>query len=312
MSWAADSNAFDYRGAYRVQSWRRSLPSRLSGQWIFPEPGQPSQMTVNAQLMAHPHWFGDATIKLRAAAITGREGAFSEPDILYKSSNFVPADSTARMTTNIVDVRKAAANWRRRVPLMRQLLGERTFDEVATLIGDVERVAADEYMFHEAGHCLGYSTAQKYRDGYFRIGGTTRWPLIYAEELRADLLAFHFAAAALPPQQATALLLYNVLLRVSADIEASPVSPRPYGFIPSLLLAILGERDWLFVVPDGPRLRFASLNATNVAAVMTACGERAISDLVVPERDVTEPVDVAIHTARWLKVYFEKGLITLN
>ena len=103
-----------------------------------------------------------------------------------------------------------------------------------------------------------------------------------------------------------------MLLRVSADIEASPVSPRPYGFIPSLLLAILGERDWLFVVPDGPRLRFASLNATNVAAVMTACGERAISDLVVPERDVTEPVDVAIHTARWLKVYFEKGLITLN
>jgi hypothetical protein len=216
------------------------------------------------------------------------------------------------MPTNIVDVRKAAANWRRRLPLMRRLVGEGAFSTVNEIIGSIERTAADEYMFHEAGHCLGYSTDRKYHDGYFRLGGATHWPLIYVEELRADLLAFGLAADALAPEQAAAMMLYNLLLRVTADVEAGPESPRPYGSIPSILLGMLKDSGWLTIAPANPRIRIASLDPRDIIMVMSWCGREIISNLVIPEQGMDDPVDVAIHTAKWLKSRLRKGLVALN
>jgi len=308
MTEVTDTELFHFLGDYRVQSWRKSQPSSLSGRWVSTQPDQPTEATVNAQLMAHPHWGGDTRVALRAAIVTGRRGAFAEPDILYKCSNFLPATSSPAMTTNIVDVRKATANWRRRLPLMRRLLGEDAFGAVDEIIGDIERIVVDEYMFHEAGHCLGYSTDQKYRDGYFRLGGATRWPLIYVEELRADLLAFGLAADALATERAAAMMLYNLLLRVAADVEAGPEAPRPYGFIPSILVSMLEDCGWLTIAPASPRIRMASLDTRDISTVMSWCGAEIISNLVILEQSMCNPIDVAIHTAIWLNSRLRKGL----
>ena len=291
--------AFALSGDYRVQSWMRSTPSHLAGRWIVPGSDDPSETKINAQLRAHAWWRGEALVALRSAAIDERTGAFREPDILYKRSHFKANLGSPAMTTNIVDVRKAAANWRRRIPLMIDLVGETAFREIEALIGDIEHTAADEYVFHEAGHCLGYPTERKYNDGYFRLGGATRWQLIYLEELRADLLAFGLAADALSPQRAAALVLYNLLLRVGADTEARADRSRPYGPIPRLLVSLLQDSGWISGASTGA-LHFASLRPGDIVAAMVACSDRAIAELLMPEEGIQVPLDAALLAARWL------------
>lgn len=291
---------FTLEGDYRVQSSRRPVKSRLVGQWIMPSSGRPSEAKVNAQLARHPFWRGRARVALRAAAIWQRSGAFTEPDILYKETHFVPARGTRPMGTNIVDVRKAADNWRRRQSLFVRMVGDDTFQQIEALIDDVERVAADEYFYHEAGHCLGYPTNEKYADGYFQIGGSTRWALVYAEELRADLLAFGLAAASMQARKAAALLIYNLLLRLGAEAEAKHTATMPYGPIPHLLVGLLQEGGWLEIVDSSQPLRFASLKPTDLVRAMADCADRTIAGWVEPEAHVSSRVDAAIVAARWL------------
>ena len=172
------------------------------------------------------------------------------------------------MDTNIVDVDKAARNWRIRRPYLHALLGREAADQVQTRIGSIRSVAAAEYMMHEAGHCLGIPTEEKYRAGYFRLGGKTIWPLVHLEELRADLLSFGFAAEALKPDAAAGLFLYNVFLRLGVDLEgrATRCIP-PYGPIPGLLFVLLHDAGAL--APGSDR---ACRSCTTIPSTTGRCG----------------------------------------
>lgn len=297
------TETFSLSGNYRVQSVARGVPSRLEGRWIEPGPGDADGALVNRRLSSHPLWTGGESVILRPALASRREGAFGDqPDILYKLSNFEPAPGSAEMTTNIVDVAKAARNWRSRRRYVQALLGRSTAERVEERIGAIETVAANEYFMHEAGHCLGYATKRKYEDGYFRQGDRLLWPLVHLEESRADLMAFGIAADALSRERAVAIFLYNVFLRLGVHVEAkADGGAAPYGPIPHLLFALLEELGWIEVDGGEGVFRLGSLRATDVLQVMRMCAGHAASSLVEPELSCDSPVDAALVAARYFR-----------
>jgi hypothetical protein len=149
---------------------------------------------------------------------------------------------------------------------------------------------------HEAGHCVAYDTATKYRDGYFRIHGKTAWPLVYVEELRADLLSFGFAARHLPRDVAVAICLYNLTLRFSSHLEGVDKSGyHPYGAIPFMLWRLLCAAG--FVHPaeraDSDRvLVLPSLEPAAIIQVMHTLSKVARKELVEPPS--CRPTDSAL------------------
>jgi hypothetical protein len=252
-------------------------------------------------------------VQLMAAAIDFRDGVFARwPDILYKADLFTPEPGSTDMAANIVDVRKARAGWLARRPLLEKMLGPANAGRIDQYLTDIEAVASDEYMVHEAGHALGRSTDEKQRAGYFKLGGKSVWPLIYMEELRADLLSFGFAADLLPPDRAAAVFLYNVFLRFGVHFEALArgAAAAPYGSIPFVLFRLLRGLGWLDACVAPPMLlRLTSLDPQEVVGVMRRCSEHARIELLQPEFEVRSLVDLAIHVAGYQRAAVEDSVV---
>lgn len=299
---------FSFTGRYRVQSRRETAPSALAGAW-YASPGLLDDYVVNDALRAHPQWQGTATVQLRPALVTARSGKLaSEPDILYKRELFTPDPSTPSMTTDIVDVPKAQAQWAARMHHVQALFPSDTFAALAP--GDLERVIANEYYVHEAGHLLGYDVRAKVADGYFASTGRTAWPLVYLEELRADLQGFGFAAALLHPDRAAQILLYNLALRFGVHREGiTTTGVAPYGMVPFLTFSVLRELGALVVTEVAGRavFRLASLDTLDLVRVMLACAAHARTRLTAPELATADPLERALGAGRYVRERLSDG-----
>jgi len=299
---------FHLEGTYRVQSRRVGRPSRLVGRWgIGNPPHELDEHAINVRLAHDPAWRGARAVELRPAFIEQRAGEFErEPDILYKVSQFAPADGRSPMPANIVDVLKAVSNWSRRLPVLRALIGAEATEEIQSILRRrLERVVVNEYIVHEAGHAIGYDTESKYADGYFRVAGRTVWPLIYVEELRADLFSFAFAKEMLDEQEAAAVFVYNVFLRLGVHAEGiAQCRTEPYGSIPTMLYSLLRELGWLSSGRKwgAPPLRVGPLAPASLIELMSACAARARTELLSPEIAAgSSATDAALVAARFYR-----------
>lgn len=296
---------FSFSGDYRVQSRRDTASSMLEGEWLRDKPYLLDSDTINRALRAHPQWAGGATVEMRPAVVTRRMGKFaSEPDVLYKRDFFTPSPGTAPMTVDVVDVRKSCANWQARAEHTKRLFSDVSYSQIAARMEHLDVVVANEYYLHEAGHFLGYDVLAKYDDGYFFPAGKTAWPLIYLEELRADLQGFGFGAHLLPPAEAAKILLYNVALRFGVHFEGIATrGVAPYGLTPYLLFCLLREVRFVSVESSNgrPTLRLASFDTDDIIRVMRACAAHAESELTAPELSSHDPVDRAISAAKYVR-----------
>jgi hypothetical protein len=289
---------FCFEGEYRVQSRRSYCPSRLEGRWRGSGQGDLDEDVVNAALRRDRRWRGERSVSLRPALVTKRSGAFLEPDILYKKSQFREAPGTPPMNRNIVDVRKAVANWKGRAPLLVSAIGEDQYRWASDILHPLDRTIANEYFAHEAGHCLGYATETKYSDGYFLAAGRTLWPLVYLEELRADLLAFGFAAELLPPNEAAALFVYNLLLRLGAHLEGRGQMTHPYGSIPMMLWTELARRGAATLgAASSPAFMFSTCDTRSLCSLMAELAADATRWFVEPEMAAGDPLDAALEAS---------------
>lgn len=296
---------FSFAGHYRVQSRRNAAFSMLEGDWLRQTRGMLTDHEVNDALSSHAQWTGKARVALRPANVTVRTGKFSaEPDILYKHELFVPAEGTPRMGRNIVDVSKAEANWRERSAHARLIFGDSQYDMIESGLRDLDLVIANEYYLHEAGHFVGYDVLSKYDEGYFRPGGKTAWPLIFLEELRADLHAFGFSADLLPPERAVQAFLYNVALRFGVHrqgiVEAELA---PYGLVPYLLFCVLRDVGAVSVARTRGRQALLFLDPTPEGwlRTMRACAEEAERELTAAELRLRDPIERAMVAAGYIR-----------
>lgn len=265
---------------------------------------------MNDVLARDPDWRGHALVSLSAADVECRYGEFeAEPDILYKRTHFQPSDGSANMVDDIVDVKKAVRLWQARLPYLRRSVSQGPMDGLEATVDNVELLAAVEYYVHEAGHCLGYATADKYASGYFRVNGKTLWPLVYVEELRADLLAFGIAGSIFHPELAAKVFWYNVLLRLGTHVEhLSKTGREPYGSIPFMLFACLYQCGLIDASQSLERgsFEFVGLSTEATVSAMRSMAERARRELV--ERACNSPTDAAIDAARFYqKIHHEAG-----
>jgi len=301
-------DSFDLFGRYRVQSKRAGHPSRLTGRWTNAMIGGVNSDVINNRLRSDPAWRGGALVNIRPALVEHREGEFAEEhDILYKRSHFERAPESDEMTSDLVDVRKAAERWIGRRPHIEALFGTEVTSILEARIGDVEKVAALEYYVHEGGHCLGYDTTKKHRDGYFQLEGKTVWPLVYVEELRADLLSFGMAADLAPADLAAAAFLYNILLRIGSHREGVLRDGRhPYGAIPHMLFTLL-RRVGFFHIPEASgrngQIEIAKMDDEKILQIMRHLSNHAQA-VLVESRDKSG-TDAALQAAEFYRQTME-------
>lgn len=299
------SGTFEYVGTYRVQSRRTGIPSALTGSWLADRPGLLEDSAVNAELARDPRWRGNALVTLRPAIISRRSGQFAtERDILYKRDFFCPESGTDSMATDIVDVRKSEQLWSRRLPYLQTLFGQATAATISARLASLDVVISNEYYMHEAGHFLGHDVLSKYDAGYFLVGGSAAWPLIYLEELRADLEGFGIARRLLGPEQAVRSFLYTVSLRFGvhlAGVREEGVAP--YGTIPYLLFHFLRAIGFLRLASSGERKFFAieSLDTDRLLSVMEQCAAHAGTSITDPESAAGTLIDAAIGGASYVR-----------
>jgi hypothetical protein len=297
---------FHLEGMYRVQSRRRAAPSALAGRWMEPAAGLLDSAVVNDALMRHRAWRGVTKVLLQPAWIARREGTFrDEPDILYKREFFTPT-SGGEMAADIVDVRKSTALWRTRRGALSRVVTPNAVPAVEAHLGDLGVVVANEYFCHEAGHMLGHDVLTKYARGYFRLQGATLWPLVFVEELRADLHAFGFALQLLPPDRASAIFLYNVMLRFGVHAAAA-AGGKAYGTVPYLLFHLLTAHDFITVEKRNRRafLRLHVLDRDAALEAMRVCAEHAERELTEIELFDDDLGASAIHAARYHRARIE-------
>jgi hypothetical protein len=304
---------FWFTGQYRVQSRRTSVDSSLLGNWFCSEPTLLDNERVNSALVANPTWLGKAFVTLRPAIIAHRSGQFlSEQDILYKKANFTPTPGTEPMPVDIVDVLKSISLWKRREPFVISLFDRETYVAVHQKLSELAAVVANEYYLHEAGHFLGYDVLRKYNEGYFTVGGKTAWPLIYLEELRADLHAFGFALELFSPELAQRVFLYNLFLRLGVHVAGvREKGIAPYGVIPYLLYHLLRSLGYLQVVRFGNQVRItlASLHTPTICEVMKQCAAHALEQITLPETGAPSQIDAAICGGRYVRQRVEDTLL---
>jgi hypothetical protein len=290
-----DAAGFSLSGHYRVQSRRVALHSELRGTWIT-GPNLLDSGIVNVALAQHPSWRGRARTNLKAARVTHRAGTFAlEPDILYKRQFF----QGAGMDCDIVDVDKSKHEWASRRAALTAIFTPTDLAAIVVRLGDLDAVIANEYYVHEAGHFVGLDVHDKYGRGYFTVQGRTLWPLIYAEELRADLGSFDFALRILPRAEAERIFLYNLALRFGAHRKAVADGTHVYGLVPYLLFCVLNDLGFLTV--EHGRLRLASLMPTDLCTAMAAAAAHAEQHFTAPELTGMSLTDLAIHVATYVR-----------
>jgi hypothetical protein len=294
-----EQSAFALQGLYRVQGSLNPEPAQLQGVWLNDRPDFLNDADMNMLIRRQPLWQGRSRCTLRAARVSFRLGQFaSRPDILYKMSHFAPSKGTPKMPANIVDLPKALSLWQSRQPFMEALFGVDGFRAASVLIGDMERAIVNEYMLHEAGHCLGYAIGQKTSDRYFSPGGEPAAFLIALEELRADAHGFQLALELLSVEDAVSVFLYYLMQRFSVHLQGLHLYQRsPYGLIPYLLYDILQAAG--FRLPHGQAATWPDRRA--LVTCMRDVSEIVNRMISVPELEAKSPVDAAIVGATYVR-----------
>lgn len=259
---------------------------------------------INSALRAHASWQGREQVRLAPALVYQRHGTFSsEPDILYKKDLFISKRGTPAMDMNIVDILKSRNNWISRIGCIKEIFPESSLLVLQKLSG-LEPIIANEYMLHEAGHFLAYDVCAKQREGYFSVMGKTAWPLVYLEELRADLNSFGFAVQLLEPEKATQIFLYNMMLRFGVHRQGIVQEQQaPYGLVPYLLFHLLQDFGFLSICQQHGRssFKFVSLETDQLIAIMRACARHAEQELNGPELTKTTSLERAIVAAKYVR-----------
>ena len=235
-------SSFSFTGTYQAHAHTEAFPSVLCGRWSS-SADVLDDGTVGAALRAHPQWTGGGSIALRPALVTAHSALLAcSPDVLYERERFMPSPGTPALPADMLDLRKAQAQWKLRQPHVAAVLSGRTHAAIAERLHDLDAVIVNRTLVHEAGHLLGYDVRRKHADGYFTASGRTAWPLVYLEELRAELHGLGFAVALLPPEQAVNVLLYDLALHFGVHREGLVTDGvAPHGLVPFLLFSLLRE-----------------------------------------------------------------------
>jgi hypothetical protein len=285
---------FEFRGHYRVQSRRAGESSALRGTWRTGDDAL--EFAVNRALDAHPLRSPGRSVALRTASVVERAGTFATcPDVLYKRDLFVADAGTPELDSNLVDVDKAIARWGEVAATLAALWGPRASDVVAA-IGDPADAIRREYFAHEAGHLIGVDIDAKTATEHFRPDGRLCWPLVYLEEVRADLHALAIAADAYSPTEASGVFHYHVATRFGVHHRGREAGAAPFGLVPYLLFVALREVDLIDVVRVGGADHFAltTTRADEVVAGMRACGLWGAERITAPELGSVSRLDLAL------------------
>lgn len=258
---------------YRFQSRRNPQPGSLQGA-IVHAPSLLSSACVNVQLRQHPRWDGRSLVNLRIAFVRRRTGIFeSNADALYYEPNFSAVQGTL-IDGDLLDLTKLQLLYAERLPTIATLFVPEAFEWLVSFIGSVEWAAANEYMCHEAGHRLGWAMADKYANGFFRVGGRLAWPLIYMEEFRADTGSWDIATRTLGTSDAARVVTYTLVHRFAVAAQNLRDGRPGVGYVPYLHFAAMIDSEILRVVQSGGQslLDFAAYDPTAVlhAAIESA------------------------------------------
>lgn len=298
-----DNNSFHFEGTYRVQSAKTPYPSKLSGTWFLPTSCLNAEQ-LNKYLAGHARWRGKARVTLRPALIEERTGAFaSHADALYYRRLFNAAADLPEMENDVLDLSKLASHWVTRERFLRRLLPAEEYKILISKIRAVEQTATNEYMCHEAGHCLGLDINKKWGEGYFQPRGGVAWPLIYVEEFRADLESFKAALDLLTPANACAVFVYHFCHRLGLACESAQTECENAGAVPYLLFHLLRELEILEIRKNGGRecVYFNDLTVEGITSAMRACAAHATESLTEPEMSAESLVDAALVAATYYR-----------
>ena len=294
---------FDFHGTFRVQSRISGGRGRIAGNWLRSRPDLISSDDVNRTLAQHALWSG-LFVNLRAAIMTRREGSFHEAsDNLYKIECFEPFREGPAFPCHIVDVSKAAAQWRQRWPLVASLFVERQLADLAGVLENLEGVIANEYCCHEAGHLLGRAIQAKTKNSYFSPGDRVRWPLIWVEEFRADLHSYSVALETMTPHSAAALFVYNCVARLAGDVFSVRDRTYGYGIVPFLLFVLLVNLRFLEIVrtKSGLKVAVATASVPEIVRIMERCHLHALEELTEKELATHDPLEWGMNAARYYR-----------
>jgi len=299
---------FDVRGTYRTQSHKDPAYSALTGRLAPEVCPWLSTVDVQAALERDPLWRGRARIETAPARVDSRAGRFAQcADALYYESNFVAAVGSSSLPANIIDVDKLTSHWRRRSPHVARVLDRTARELLETLVGAVAETACAEYTCHEAGHSLGWPIGEKLESCYFRLGaptGRVAWPLVFAEEFRADLLGLRVARRILAPERALAIFAYQTLHRIGLAAERAYGAGEPEGLVPYLLVDALLQSGTM-ARDGGPgqrRLTLTSCDPHQLLERVDALIQAGFDALATVENTASvAPIDVAINAAAYVR-----------
>lgn len=227
------------------------MHSTLTGVWLEPKThGGLDAQDATRFARAHPACLDhQVEITLAPAYVSNRTGAFaSNEDALYYADHFEATEGADTPPRDVLDVPKLQLLWRERRCALESLVRPDLF--VTTLLaGDITPIAIDEYMCHEAGHLLGVSVQRKQRNGYFRLGGRFRWPLVYVEEFRADINAWELALSHLDAARARRVIAYTLLHRLGLAAGNLFQGLPGAGFVPFLDFSVAWRSGLIRVEP---------------------------------------------------------------
>jgi hypothetical protein len=283
---------------YRVQSSLRRERSTLRGVLA----GDDASITgaVTRALDAHPLRSGGRGIQLRSAHVMERSGLFAScADVLYKRELFEPDPGTPALATHIIDLDKARARWSLIEPTLDLIWGPQAA-ALRALIADPDQAVRDEYFVHEAGHLVGFDIDAKMRSKHFVAAGQLLWPLVYLEEVRADLHALALAADAYDATRACAVFGLHVSTRLGVNrLDRA----QPYGLVPFLLIAVLSELGAIEI--NGEQAVLVSTRADALLSWMRECGRWASERITMPELHAMTTVERALVGATRIRAYMD-------
>ncbi len=297
---------FELRGHYRVQSRRAGQPSALRGTWRTGDAA--IAFVVNRALDAHPLRSTGRSVALRTASVIERSGTFATcPDVLYKRDLFVADPGTPELDSNLVDVDKAIARWDEVAATLVALWGSHAEDIVSAITDPTDTIRR-EYFAHEAGHLIGVDIHAKTATEHFRPDGRLCWPLVYLEEVRADLHALAIAADAYTPAEASSVFHYHVATRFGEHHRGRTAEAAPFGLVPYLLFVALREINMIEVVrvSGADCLALTTTRVDEVVAGMRACGAWAAHRITAPELDSGSRLDLALASASHVRACLDQ------
>jgi hypothetical protein len=283
-------------GRYRHQSVQAKSFTALQGHWLDRSPMTLNFEIANEYLKQHVAWKGTALVTLRPIAVSARQGVFADQvDALYYEACFEPGRNSDPLSCDVLDVSKLSGLWERRRPLLIDTLGERVAHWIDLSVSDVSSAAIDEYICHEIGHHLGHDIRTKWSGSYFRVNGQLAWPLVFMEELRADLLGLAAAADLLPADRAVAVFAYQLGHRFGLAAEAA-ITGSPCGALPYLLLSALRDIGLLVANCQTTQLELSAIVAGGLDS-LRALGNHALA--FIDRSQSADRLDEAIAAATY-------------